>query len=286
MEGFANIAARSRRQALDWSLVLLSQGIEPVIESDEEGGGWRLVVPGDAYEQSLEALRLYRLENRGWSLRRPVRGQIFDGGCLAWVALITFFFCLDARLNLADTGVLDSSRLAAGQWWRLFTAMWLHADVAHFASNATVGFILLGLAMGAYGSGVGLLAAYLAGAGGNVASWLLSSGPHQSLGASGMVMGALGLLAAYAFSHHDSGKSRKIKIGGLFAGLMLFVLLGVAPETDVLAHAGGFLTGLALGLGLAVKATRLSRDRFWQALAGFSFALLTLVPWWLALAHR
>ena len=38
--------------------------------------------------------------------------------------------------------------------------MWLHADVGHFATNATFGLVLLGLVMGRYGTGVGLLAAH------------------------------------------------------------------------------------------------------------------------------
>src|SRR6185295_492432 len=81
-------------------------------------------------------------------------------------------------------------------WWRLFTAQLLHADLLHFATNAVFGFLLLGLAMGRYGNGVALLATFLAGAGGNIVSWLVYGASFRGLGASGMVMGALGLLAA------------------------------------------------------------------------------------------
>jgi len=58
-------------------------------------------------------------------------------------------------------------------------------------ANAGFGLVLLGLAMGVYGTGVGLLAALLAGAGGNAAAWLIDPG-HRSLGASGMVDGLPG----------------------------------------------------------------------------------------------
>ncbi len=87
---------------------------------------------------------------------------------------------------------MDGAAVAHGQWWRLFTAIWLHADLAHLATNATIGLLLLGLAMGRYGTGAGLLAAYLAGAGGNLVAGLISLQPHRSLGASGMVIGCLG----------------------------------------------------------------------------------------------
>ena len=64
------IPARSRRQAMDWSLVLISQGIEAHIEYCEETGGWALGVPVAEHEGALEAIRQYRLENRRWPWRR------------------------------------------------------------------------------------------------------------------------------------------------------------------------------------------------------------------------
>jgi len=42
----ARIPVRSRRQAMDWSLVLLSQGIETTILPPGEDGNWSLLVPG------------------------------------------------------------------------------------------------------------------------------------------------------------------------------------------------------------------------------------------------
>ena len=66
----ARIAVRSRRQAMDWSLVLVSQGIESAIEYSEEGAGWGLVVASPDYSRALGAIRLYRLENRRWPWRR------------------------------------------------------------------------------------------------------------------------------------------------------------------------------------------------------------------------
>ena len=39
---FVKIPARSRRQALDWSLVLVSQGIETTIDADTDGAQWGL----------------------------------------------------------------------------------------------------------------------------------------------------------------------------------------------------------------------------------------------------
>src|SRR5271157_301035 len=202
MPVITRIPARSHRQALDWGLVLASQGIEAAIECGEEGTSWELVVPAADGERAFRSLRLYHLENRGWPWQRHVLqpGYLFDWASVGWVLLVGLFFALDASRGLRAAGALDTGLLPRGHWWRLFTAVWLHADLAHLATNLTFGFILLGLAMGRYGTGTGLLAAYLGGAAGNVASWLLAWEPHRGLGASGMVMAALGLLAAQAFS--------------------------------------------------------------------------------------
>src|ERR1035437_10950698 len=109
---------------------------------------------------------------------------------------------MDWSLVLASQGIehIIGAALAHGEWWRLFTATWLHADLAHLAMNMVFGFLFLGLVMGRYGPGVGLLAAYLAGVGGNLAAWLVYGENHRGLGASGVVMGALGLLTIQSVS--------------------------------------------------------------------------------------
>src|SRR5213078_4135285 len=155
---------------------------------------------------------------------------------------LALFYWLQAHLDLQAAGLMHSTAVAHGQWWRLFTAIWLHADLGHLAANASIGLVLLGFAMGRYGTGTGLLASYLAGAGGNVAAWLLSLEQHRNLGASGMVMGSLGLLAAQSLSlWKQDPAARKYLLSGIGGGLMLFILFGLTPGTDVMAHFGGFV---------------------------------------------
>lgn len=282
----ASIPARSRVEAMDLALVLISQGIESTIERTEETG-WVLQVLSLEYEAAVEAIGLYRAENRSRRWRREVlqSGLLFDWVSVAWVILLCLFYWLnDAKTDLQTRGVVDTAALAHGQWWRLFTAMWLHANLTHLADNATFGFVLLGLAMGRYGTGVGLLAAYLAGAGGNILSWTLSLQPHFGLGASGMVMGCLGLLAVQSvFIWRRSQRAGKLFLTGLFAGVMLFVLLGVAPGSDVVAHLGGFVCGLGLGVVLN-RFVRTMRKPLANALCALCFLALVIWPWWLALS--
>jgi membrane associated rhomboid family serine protease len=278
------IPARSHRQAMDWSLVLASQGIEPVLEQTE--AGWALRVAAPDADAALAAIRQYRLENRRWPWRRPAfkSGFVFDWGSAAWVVLTVVFYGLsDSRVNLRDAGIMDGAAVAHGEWWRLFTATLLHADLGHLATNAVFGFVLLGLAMGQCGTGVGLLAAYLAGAGGNVASWLVHGETHHGLGASGVVMGALGLLTVQSLPLlRGNPNALKLALGGMVGGMMLFVLLGLNPGTDVVAHFGGFVTGLVLGWGMTL-APKVAGKPLVHFGAGFLFTALVIVTWLLAL---
>ncbi len=82
----ATIPARSERQAMDWSLVLVSQGIDTRIERPEQDAGWRLVVDLPDHQRALAAIRQYRLENRRrpWVHELSWSGLIFDWRTLLW----------------------------------------------------------------------------------------------------------------------------------------------------------------------------------------------------------
>lgn len=278
------IAARSRRQAMDWSLVLASQGIEHRIDHDE-ATGWTLAVSAADHAAAVDAIHLYRQENRHWRLRRSVISPdlFFDWSSVVWVLLVIFFYAWsELRSDLREIGM--TSGTAPGEWWRWFTATWLHADSAHLASNIVFGFLFLGLVMGRYGPGVGLLAAYLAGVGGNILAGWVHEATARGLGGSGVVMGALGLLAFPSFPLLKRRGSNALRLiaGGMMGGLLLFVFVGVSPESDVVAHLGGFITGWLLGIPLAFTSRFIHRPEI-NLGAGILIAGLVILPWWWAL---
>ena len=84
------LRARSERQAMDWSVALLSQGIESTPLHAPEG--WLLLIPRDLYPQALTILEIYQRENRRW-VWRPTLGSpalLFHWGALGWGVLILF----------------------------------------------------------------------------------------------------------------------------------------------------------------------------------------------------
>lgn len=286
----AAIPVRTERQAMDWSLVLVSQGIEATIERDPEAGLYRLVVDAPDYTKALRTLRQYRVENRHqvWRQQLPWTGLVFDWRCVLPLAFIVFLFAVQVtgRGDLQSAGMMDNKAVHAGQWWRVFTAVTLHGDLAHLAANVTTGLLLLGLAMGALGPGIGLLASFFAGAGGNLAGLLFYSESHRGLGASGLVMGALGLLASQWLALLRHGLSpRQFVLRGVLSGCLLLVLLGFSPErnVDVLAHVAGFGTGLALGAVLAFCPRDVLHGEWVDRTALAAVVGLVGATWWLAL---
>src|ERR1019366_7200333 len=98
----ARIPTRSHRQAMDWSLVLVSQGIETTIDQAEDGSGWGLLVAGPDLGTAIKIIRQYHLENRGWPWQQQVfkAGFLFDWAALAWALLAGLFFWLSTHTDL------------------------------------------------------------------------------------------------------------------------------------------------------------------------------------------
>jgi membrane associated rhomboid family serine protease len=282
----AFIPARTEKQAMDWSLVLISQGIESVIERNADTARWGLRVGEPDYSRALQTLQQYVAENRRrrWQQQLPLgTGLILDYRCLVWILFLIFLFGLRAiGQGLDEIGMMNNEAVLRGEWWRVFTAITLHGDPVHIALNASVGFLFIGLAMGALGPGIGLLLSYLAGALGNLAGLLFYGGWHHGLGASGMIMGALGLLAAQWFLLLKQGLApREFAVRGVLSGCLLLVLLGFSPSpnVDYVAHVVGFIAGVALGTALAFAVPDTHRKVRLNRIALSVFLLLVVIPW-------
>jgi rhomboid protease GluP len=281
----AFIYARSRRQVMDWGLALTSQGIESAIV--QEPGGWALAVHPSDYDRATAVISQYVAENRGWKWQQtlPGSGLLFHWGSLLWALGIGAIYHWSMILfpQMKRAGAVDSELIRAGQWWRLFTAVTLHADVSHLMANMTTGIILIGFAMARFGPGPAILATYLSGVLGNVAGLYLYHGEHRSLGASGMVMAALGILAVQSFSlWHKDRSFRQLIARAFVAAVLILVLVGTSPDSDVIAHFGGFFSGAIFGYVLSwVDPKRLNTFTV-NLVCIVSTMLLIAFTWWKA----
>jgi membrane associated rhomboid family serine protease len=280
----AFIETRSKAQALDWSLVLISQGIDSTVLRRESDEAWLLEIAQQDESRALETIEAYERENSAsWKKELPGSGLLFDARSIVWFVTLALLFWAQPWADLKPHGIMDSASVAKGEWWRFMTAVTLHADVAHLAANISTGILFLGLAMGCFGAGNALLLSLLGGALGNVATYLAHlNEPFRSLGASGMVMASLGLLTAHSLMFARDEKPTLLVGRGLMAGCLLVVLLGFSPKSDVMAHVGGFIGGTVLGV-MAMGGRRFLFRRSINVLSTFLFVGMLLSAWWLAL---
>src|SRR5271165_3537515 len=141
----------------------------------------------------------------------------------------------------------------SGQWWRLLTYMFLHGGLFHIAMNMWCLWNLGTLCESLYGRWTYAAIYLITGVAGGLAS--VAWNPQVlSVGASGAIFGLAGALIAsfYLGEFSLSGISIKGTLSSLlfFAGFNLF-LGSVVPGIDNACHAGGLVSGLALGALIA-----------------------------------
>lgn len=172
-----------------------------------------------------------------------------------------------------------------GEWWRLFTAMFVHAGVVHLlvtiASLVTVGFILE-RAVGP----VALAAVYVAaGLIGNVVSLWSAPALGVTIGSSGAVLGVYGLAVAsltWTLYSRPEGAIPLTTLKRIAVAAALFALYNLITDYLVgTSELAGFATGVAAGLVVARGITRerppVQRAGVVMALT-LTIAIITVAP--------
>jgi rhomboid protease GluP len=139
--------------------------------------------------------------------------------------------------------------------WRWLTAAFIHANLLHIAMNLWVLGQIGALSEAALGRGL-IAATYLVtGVLGNVLSTLHAAGaagPSASVGASGAIMGLIGMAATFAWRTGQRRAAKALAINVLFIlGIGLSLSARGISLVDNAAHIGGLVAGAAIGLGRA-----------------------------------
>ena len=289
-DGLVAVRRSARRaQAEQYALVLTAMGIQSLITP--EGKFTALYVALEDAARANEELAAYDSENRRrppgrvWSRPPLPRAEV---AMLYWTLLL-FFFAAGRHeafsFDWINAGAAQTGLMLDGEWWRAVTALCLHQSGAHLLGNLVFGTVFLMLLSQVTGAGVAALAMIAAGAAGNVASALVQSPEHTSIGASTAIFAGIGLLAALRQGRgHDHALSALRNWVPLAGGLALLAFLGFSGEnTDVLAHVLGFGSGIAMGLMLARwdRDWTLDRGLQWKC-AGIAGAVV--VSAWVAAA--
>ncbi len=188
---------------------------------------------------------------------------------------------------LLRVGALVSFGYQEFAWWRLLTAIFLHAGLMHLLFNVWALSALGPRVEQEIGSSRLVVLFIGSGAFGFLVSAAINRG--TSLGASGAIFGLIGFGLAWG---HRRGATmlRDEMMRWTLLGFVVLPLLGlmlrIAP--DHAAHGGGFLAGAAFGLALGGRfRPSPGRDRLWQVAAvvcglavvlAFGVAIISALP--------
>jgi membrane associated rhomboid family serine protease/Tfp pilus assembly protein PilF len=214
--------------------------------------------------------------------------QVFFGICVAvFIAMALANRSLDdpTSMQLIHWGANDGPLTLGGDWWRLFTCLFVHIGIIHIAFNMWCLWDLGRLCESLYGHWTFGAVYLISGMGASLGS-ILWRPEGVSAGASGAIFGLAGALIA-AFYLGEFSMPRSAVMGSLrsvviFVGYNL-VFGAMSGFTDNAAHVGGLLTGLVLGALIAKGAP--DGEQPFPRIAVLSIVLLTLTGGVFALQH-
>ena len=270
------------RRAMDLSLVLDEEGIRHEVRSAGEER-WELLVEETDADRAEAALAAYERENPVPQVGRelPAPSSSAPIACrlvffLSLLALHVWTGPDSAGSPWFDRGSADAAKILAGEWWRVLTALTLHADAGHAVGNALLGGLLLALLARSLGPGMASALLLVSGAGGTLLAAELVRRDFISIGASTAVFGALGALAALP-------QLRRRAWVPLGAGLALLAFLGTSKRADLAGHLCGFASGAILGA--AVSLLPALRNRAAQLALALLSAATPVLAWVAAFRH-
>jgi rhomboid protease GluP len=144
---------------------------------------------------------------------------------------------------VALLGMKNNAAIAAGEWWRLITPMFLHGSIFHIGFNMYALYVLGPGLERFYGKWSYLMLYLVAGVAGNVFSYMFST--YNSLGASTAIFGLLAAEGVFLYQHRDlfGESARRSLLNVIFIAVINFVI-GLSPGIDNWGHLGGFVGGI------------------------------------------
>jgi membrane associated rhomboid family serine protease len=275
--------AKAVREA---ALVLNAVGIKNT--TARHGHGWVIWVEQADQANAHGQLASYWQENLP-SPEQPVAATTVDNGWFGVVGYLFIIWLIPAlstytALDFRSLGRLDAGAVIQGDWWRAATALTLHADIGHIASNSLFGCVF-GLFVGRYlGSGLGWLLVLVCGIVANCLNAIVQPEQFRAIGASTATFAALGIVPAFGWRRgFFRGRGFKRGFAPIFGAIALLAFTGFSAENvDVLGHLFGFAAGIGMGLLVAhIKLEKISLAD--QQRAGAAAFLILGTAWLFAL---
>jgi len=151
---------------------------------------------------------------------------------------------LDAQL--IDDFASANWLIEGGEWWRVLTATFLHAGIAHIFFNMYALYMFGPRLETQVGSTPFALLYAASAVGGGAASYLFGPIQQVAVGASGAIFGLFGawMYVAYRTRHTPAGRAMFNQLGVLL--LINMALPVLIRNIDWRAHVGGLVAGVAV----------------------------------------
>ena len=190
------------------------------------------------------------LNSARFNKNSPVTIILLSLNFIVWIIAEIAGSTNDAN-TLLDFGALFGPFIVTGEYWRLFSSLFLHVGLLHLLFNCFALFIFGPLIENIFGK-FRFVSIYLfAGISGSLIS-LYFNPLVVAAGASGSIFGLLGALAAFFLLKRNIlgtfAKKNFIGVIILVAFNMFFGFL--IPGVDNFAHFGGFISGLIISIVL------------------------------------
>jgi membrane associated rhomboid family serine protease len=257
-------------QLRNWSLVLASRNIP--FRLDHKKRPTEIHVPSEQFAVACHEIRLFQKENVKTKQKEPVNIKSANNilQSLSVLFILGIFHNLTyfqisgfghPSIDWLQLGSADSLKILSGEWWRIITALTLHADGPHLLGNILIGGYFVARLCQLTGSGLGWILILASGAIGNLANTLAHGAGHNAVGASTAIFGAIGIAGALnsVLARHRTARFWLLPLAA--AGILL-AFLGTGngnSKTDVGAHLFGFLIGIGLGIPAGVYLTKRGR---------------------------
>jgi rhomboid protease GluP len=190
-----------------------------------------------------------------FSVFKPTEGY-FVSPILININIVVFAIMLISGVHILQPESQDLLNWGAnfrpmtleGQWWRLFTACFLHIGILHLLLNMYA-LLYIGLILEPYLGKIRFLAAYLIS---GIAASMTSLWWHDftiSAGASGAIFGMYGVFLALLTTNLLDKSVKKALLTSIAVFVGYNILNGLQPNSgiDNAAHIGGLISGLFIG---------------------------------------
>lgn len=211
---------------------------------------------GTTQEKSPQASDAGTQQPQNW--RENLIGLIKEGPItFTIIAICTVLFVITAIYDraiisfnietLIKLGANFNILIYEGEYWRLFTAVFLHGGILHYAGNMFVLFFIGFVMEDLIGKPKYLLSVFITAIATSVSCFFFNS--HRYVvadGISGVTLGLFGALFIYMVLSGDSEKRKAVLNFWFLIFIVAAILGGRSKNADIIGHFYGFLAGVLL----------------------------------------